>query len=58
MVDIQVIELFQAQFGRELASGELKPVIHKIVELQNAQDAHQILKETAHFGKVVLQVPS
>ena len=51
-----IIQSFQNQFGSELASGKLIPLVHKIVDLENAQDAHEILKQSAHFGKVALQI--
>lgn len=51
-----IIESFQNQFSQPLANGALKPVIHKIVGLENAQFGHEILTERSHFGKVVLQI--
>jgi NADPH:quinone reductase-like Zn-dependent oxidoreductase len=37
-------------------AGKLKPVIHQIVPLQEAAIAHQILEESQHFGKIVLDI--
>ncbi len=39
---------------KHLAAGRLKPVIHKVLPLEEAAAAHQILEERAAFGKVVL----
>ena len=35
-------------------AGRLKPVVHAVLPLSAAQDAHRILEERAAFGKVVL----
>jgi NADPH:quinone reductase-like Zn-dependent oxidoreductase len=37
-------------------SGALKPVIDRIVPLEEVGDAHQALEERAVFGKVILEV--
>ena len=38
----------------KLENGDIKPVIHAVVPFENAQKAHDILKEGQHIGKVVL----
>lgn len=37
-----------------LASGEVRPVIHRVFPIQAVEEAHDMLKEGEHFGKVVL----
>ncbi len=37
-----------------VAAGRLKPVVHQILPMAQAADAHRILEERAAFGKVVL----
>jgi NADPH:quinone reductase-like Zn-dependent oxidoreductase len=38
-----------------VAAGRLKPVIHKVLPLSLAGDAHRILENREAFGKVVLE---
>ena len=40
----------------KLENGDIKPVIHAVVPFENAQKAHDILKQGQHIGKVVLNV--
>lgn len=47
---------FQARFGDALAAGRIAPVIDRVLPLARAGDAHRLVKESGHFGKVVLSV--
>jgi NADPH:quinone reductase-like Zn-dependent oxidoreductase len=38
-----------------VAAGRLKPIVHEVLPLDRAADAHRILEERRAFGKVVLQ---
>lgn len=38
-----------------VAAGRIKPVVHSVLPLARAADAHRILEERAAFGKVVLE---
>jgi putative PIG3 family NAD(P)H quinone oxidoreductase len=38
------------------ASGAIKPVIDRVLPLAEADEAHRVLAESGHFGKVVLKV--
>lgn len=38
-----------------LGEGRLKPVIHAVMPLSEAQKAHRIIENREHFGKLVLQ---
>ena len=40
----------------KLENGDIKPVIHAVVPFEDAQKAHDILKQGQHIGKVVLDV--
>ena len=40
----------------KLENGDIKPVIHAVVPFEDAQKAHDILKQGQHIGKVVLNV--
>jgi NADPH:quinone reductase-like Zn-dependent oxidoreductase len=37
-----------------VAAGRLKPVVHAVLPLAQAVDAHRLLEERRAFGKVVL----
>ena len=39
---------------RHIARGEMKPIIHKVLPLEEAKEAHRILENREAFGKVVL----
>ena len=41
-----------------LASGKVKPVIHKRFALERACDAHTMMEASTHVGKLVLEVPA
>jgi putative PIG3 family NAD(P)H quinone oxidoreductase len=53
-----VVAGFRARFGRELESGSLRPVIDRVLPLEQAAEAHRLLEASEHFGKVVLRVAS
>ncbi len=40
-----------------LISGKFKPIIFQDLPLSAAQEAHQILEESQHIGKVILTIP-
>lgn len=40
----------------KLESGEIKPSVYKVLPIENASDAHRILKNGENIGKVVLSV--
>jgi putative PIG3 family NAD(P)H quinone oxidoreductase len=39
-----------------IAAGEVKPVIDRVLPLAQVADAHRLLEESSHVGKVLLQV--
>ena len=47
---------FQARFGFDLETGNLRPVVDRVLPLARAADAHRLLEASEHFGKVVLRV--
>ncbi|HUM87747.1 MAG TPA: zinc-binding dehydrogenase, partial [Actinomycetota bacterium] len=38
------------------ASGTIRPVIDRVLPLADAADAHRLLADSGHFGKVLLKV--
>jgi len=47
---------FRARFGAALAAGRLRPVVDKVVPLEQASEAHRLMQSNAHFGKIVLTI--
>jgi putative PIG3 family NAD(P)H quinone oxidoreductase len=52
----QIVRGFLDRFGAALASGRVGPVVDRCLPLARAQQAHQLLERSEHFGKVVLTV--
>jgi putative PIG3 family NAD(P)H quinone oxidoreductase len=51
-----IVRSFLARFGEDLASGAIAPVIDTALPLERAQEAHDRVEASEHFGKVVLTV--
>ena len=50
-----IVSAFVERFGPELAEGRIKPVIDRVYELHDVEEAHRRVAGD-HFGKVVLRV--
>jgi putative PIG3 family NAD(P)H quinone oxidoreductase len=48
---------FMDRFGAALGTGEVCPIVDRVLDLADAPEAHRVLKASEHFGKVVLRVP-
>jgi NADPH:quinone reductase-like Zn-dependent oxidoreductase len=53
-----IVRSFLARFGADLEAGRIRPVIHKVMALEQAAEAHRLMKSSEHFGKIVLVVGS
>lgn len=51
-----IVDAFLARFGADLAAGRIRPVIHTVLPLEQADDAHDLMEASEHFGKIVLRV--
>jgi NADPH:quinone reductase-like Zn-dependent oxidoreductase len=51
-----IVRGFCSRFGAALSAGRLRPVVHAVLPLARAAEAHRLMKESAHFGKIVLRV--
>jgi len=47
---------FRQRFGAALERGELRPVVDRVLPLEQAGEAHRAMKASEHFGKIVLRV--
>jgi len=51
-----LVRSFLGRFGEDLASGRLRPVVDRVLPLDQAEEAHRVVAASEHFGKVVLAV--
>jgi len=51
-----IVQGFMERFGSDLAQGRLQPVVDRVFPLAEAQQAHDRVERSEHFGKVVLRV--
>ncbi len=51
-----IVRSFLARFGDDLERGAIAPVIDTVLPLERAQEAHDRVEASEHFGKVVLAV--
>jgi putative PIG3 family NAD(P)H quinone oxidoreductase len=51
-----IIRRFRERFGASLESGAIRPVVDRVLPLERAQEAHDLLERGEIFGKIVLRV--
>lgn len=51
-----IVEGFLARFGADLEAGLIRPVVHAVFPLERADDAHDLMEASEHFGKIVLRM--
>lgn len=51
-----IVRDFLVRFGEDLRRGLLRPVIDRVLPLEQAAEAHRVVAASAHFGKVALRV--
>jgi NADPH:quinone reductase len=54
--EAKITQAFREQVLGRFATGELKPVIHEVLPLEQARRAHELMAANANTGKLVLQV--
>jgi len=52
----EIVSRFLERFGEALAAGRIKPVIDRVLPLEQAAEAHRVVQSSVHVGKVVLRV--
>jgi putative PIG3 family NAD(P)H quinone oxidoreductase len=51
-----IVSAFLDRFGDALDAGRVCPVIDRVMPLEQAAEAHRVMKASEHFGKIVLRV--
>ncbi|HEX8408451.1 MAG TPA: NAD(P)H-quinone oxidoreductase [Thermoanaerobaculia bacterium] len=46
-----IVESFTGRFG-----GQVRPIVHTVLPLERADEAHRLMASSEHFGKIVLTV--
>ena len=49
-----LVNAFLERFGADLDAGRIRPVIHTVLPLERADEAHRLMASSEHFGKIVL----
>jgi putative PIG3 family NAD(P)H quinone oxidoreductase len=52
----ELAEAFSRRFGDALAEGRVRPVVDRVLPLEQVAEAHRVMKASQHFGKIVLQI--
>ena len=52
----ELIDAFSRRFGDALADGRVRPVVDRVVPLEQVAEAHRLMKASHHFGKIILRV--
>jgi putative PIG3 family NAD(P)H quinone oxidoreductase len=50
-----IVSAFLERFGADLKAGRIHPVIHTVLPLDRAEEAHRLMESSEHFGKIVLR---
>jgi NADPH:quinone reductase-like Zn-dependent oxidoreductase len=50
-----IVTAFLERFGADLEAGRVHPVIHTVLPLDRAEEAHRMMEASEHFGKIVLR---
>jgi NADPH:quinone reductase-like Zn-dependent oxidoreductase len=51
-----LVSSLMVRFGDYLASGDVRPIIDRVLPLDQAPEAHRVMKASEHFGKILLRV--
>ncbi len=51
-----IVQGLMGRFAAELESGSIGPVVDRVLSLEEAPEAHRIMKASEHFGKIVLSI--
>lgn len=49
-----IVAAFLERFGADLEEARIRPIVHSILPLERAAEAHRLMQSSEHFGKIVL----
>jgi putative PIG3 family NAD(P)H quinone oxidoreductase len=49
-----IVAAVRAELWPVVGSGQVKPVIHAVLPLENAAEAHRVMEHSGHIGKILL----
>jgi NADPH:quinone reductase-like Zn-dependent oxidoreductase len=52
----EILGTLEQRFGAAMSAGRLRPVIDRVLPLEQAAEAHRRMQSSAHFGKIVLDI--
>ena len=52
----KIVTAFLTRFGNELEEGKIRPVVHATLPIERAAEAHELMRRSEHFGKIVLSL--
>jgi len=53
----RIIEAFIERFGPDLETGAIRPILDRVLPLDEVAEAHRLLAAGEIFGKLVLEMP-
>ncbi len=53
---IAAAEAFEAHFRKLLADARLRPILDRVLLLEEAAEAHRLMEENSNFGKLILSI--
>ena len=53
----RIIEAFVRRFGPDLVTGAIRPIVDRVLPLEQVGEAHRLLAAGEIFGKLVLEMP-
>ncbi len=52
----ELIRGFEGRFGADLAKGAIRPIVDRVVGMDQVEEAHRVMESSEHFGKIVVRV--
>ncbi len=53
---IAAAEALEVHFGKLLADARLRPIVDRVLLLEEAAEAHRLMEENSNFGKLILSI--
>jgi putative PIG3 family NAD(P)H quinone oxidoreductase len=50
------ITAFRRRFGEALQTGLVRPILDRVLPIEQVGEAHRVMKASEHFGKIVLRI--